>query len=175
MDERHWWIAQRLAQTFMLDASTSNLEKFICEPNTLEKINNFLCMNGSTKLFFLSELNPETARHSDIVALENLLSLTENVNIENAVVLYFIRHNNIQEVAQTQIFKEVFCGEIKNVSQILFNVYNDMLLKAFETNKNWGSISETNKVQAIRNMEKYVNGINQFSTDNQNSKTIVIF
>ena len=98
-----------------------------------------------------------------------------NVNVENLTILYFIRHDNTQEVSPTQIFKEVFCGEIKNVSQILFNVYNDMLLKAFETNKNWGNISDTNKNQAIRNMEKFVNGINQFSVDNQSTKTTVIF
>ena len=159
----------------MLDSSTFSLEKFICEPSVLEKINNFLCMNGSTKLFFISNLDFETNKHSDISVLENLLSLQVNVNVENLTILYFIRHDNTQEVSPTQIFKEVFCGEIKNVSQILFNVYNDMLLKAFETNKNWGNISDTNKNQAIRNMEKFVNGINQFSVDNQSTKTTVIF
>jgi hypothetical protein len=159
----------------MLDSSTFSLEKFICEPSVLEKINNFLCMNGSTKLFFISNLDFETNKHADISVLENLLSLQVNVNVENLTILYFIRHDNTQEVSPTQIFKEVFCGEIKNVSQILFNVYNDMLLKAFETNKNWGNISDTNKNQAIRNMEKFVNGINQFSVDNQSTKTTVIF
>jgi ribosomal protein S17E len=159
----------------MLDSSTFSLEKFICEPSVLEKINNFLCMNGSTKLFFISNLDFETNKHADISVLENLLSLQVNVNVENLTILYFIRHDNTQEVSPTQIFKEVFCGEIKNVSQILFNVYNDMLLKAFETNKNWGNISDTNKNQAIRNMEKFVNGINQFSVDNQSTKTTVKF
>ena len=130
-------------------------------------------MNGSTKLFFTSVFNSETNKFSEVAVLENLLCIQENTNVDSLVVLYFIRHNNIQEVSQTQIFKEVFCGEIKNVTQILFNVYNDMLLKAFKTNKNWGIMTENNKVQAIRNMEKYVNAINQFSTDNQSSKTIV--
>lgn len=131
-------------------------------------------MNGSTKLFFLSALDPDTNRYMDIDVLENLLALPASASIESLIVLYFIRHNNIQEVSPTQIFKEVFCGEIKNVSQILFSVYNDMLLKSFETNKSWGSISDTNRVQSIRNMEKYVNGINQFSADTQTSKTSVI-
>jgi len=123
----------------------------------------------------ISNLDFETNKHADISVLENLLSLQVNVNVENLTILYFIRHDNTQEVSPTQIFKEVFCGEIKNVSQILFNVYNDMLLKAFETNKNWGNISDTNKNQAIRNMEKFVNGINQFSVDNQSTKTTVKF
>jgi hypothetical protein len=132
-------------------------------------------MNGNTKLFFTSVFDTDTKKFSEIAVLENLLSIQENVNVDSLAVLYFIRHNNIQEVSQTQIFKEVFCGEIKNVTQILFNVYNDMLLKAFKTNSNWGVMTENNKVQAIRNMEKYVNAINHYSTDNQSSKTIVSF
>ncbi len=127
-------------------------------------------MNGNTKLFFTSVFDTDTKKFSEIAVLENLLSIQENVNVDSLAVLYFIRHNNIQEVSQTQIFKEVFCGEIKNVTQILFNVYNDMLLKAFKTNSNWGVMTENNKVQAIRNMEKYVNAINHYSTDNQSSK-----
>ena len=51
MDERHWWIAKRIAQTFAIDSSSPYLEKLICEPTNLEKVNLFLCMNGSNKLF----------------------------------------------------------------------------------------------------------------------------
>ena len=79
----------------MLDSSTFSLEKFICEPSVLEKINNFLCMNGSTKLFFISNLDFETNKHADISVLENLLSLQVNVNVENLTILYFIRQTNL--------------------------------------------------------------------------------
>ena len=63
-------------------------------------------MNGSTKLFFISNLDFETNKHADISVLENLLSLQVNVNVENLTILYFIRHDNTQEVSPTQIFKE---------------------------------------------------------------------
>ena len=177
MDERHWWIAQRIAQAFSIDPSSGFLEKFVNEPSTLEQINNFLCMNGSNKLFFIR--NKELDQ-TNITVVDNLLKLPDtNVTndtpnqADNSIILYFIRHDTIQEVSPSLISKEVFCGEIKNISQILFNVYNDLLLTMFESNKNWGNCTETNKHQAIKNMEKYVNSINEFSIDNQNIKNMV--
>lgn len=179
MDERHWWIAKRIAQAFSIDPSSGFLEKFVCEAATLEQINNFLSMNGSNKLFFVR--HKELDQLSNITVVDNLLKLPDtNVTNEqtsqadNSLILYFIRHDTIQEISSAMISKEVFCGEIKNVSQILFNVYNDLLLTMFESNKNWGTCTDTNKHQAIKNMEKYVNSINEFSLDNQGFKNMVI-
>lgn len=179
MDERHWWIAQRIAQAFSIDPSSGFLEKFVCEPSNLEQINNFLCMNGSNKLFFVR--NKELNQISNIIVVDNLLKLPDTQVTEdsanqadNSVILYFIRHDTIQEVSPSLISKEVFCGEIKNISQILFNVYNDMLLTMFQSNKDWGSCTETNKYQAVKNMEKYVNSINDFSMDHQGSKNMML-
>lgn len=206
MDERHWWIAKRISQAFGIDSSTSHLEAFICEANNLEKINLFLCMNGSNKLFVCGQANTSSADDNDdedvdeeedgmehdqpekrsnritpvsnissLLILDDLLkaptSLTRQV--DNSVVLYFIRHNTIHEVSQTHIHKEVFCGEIRNVSQILYNVYNDLLFAMFESNRNWGLSSEVTKAQSIRNMDKYVNAISEFSADSQNQKNMV--
>ena len=174
MDERHWWIAQRISQTFSIDESSGFLEKYICEAQTMEKINNFLCMNGSNKLFFCCG-KEELGRLSSIVIIENLLKIQKNSNsIDDLVILYFIRHDTMQEISQNQIYKEVYCGEIKNASQILYNVYNDLLFTQFGSNKNWGSCNETTQAQLVRNMEKYINGINDFSLDGQNSKNMVI-
>jgi hypothetical protein len=44
----------------------------------------------------------------------------------------------------------------------------------FQSNKEWGSCTETNKHQAIKNMEKYVNGINEFSVDSHASKNMML-
>lgn len=114
MDERHWWIAQRVAQAFSIDSSSGFLEKFICEPSNIEKINNFLCMNGNNKLFFIST-KLESGQFSEINIFENLLKVPRNMyeDLENTTILYFIRHDTIQEVSPTQISKEVYCGEIK--------------------------------------------------------------
>ena len=215
MDERHWWIASRLSQAFGIDPASSFLEKFICQPDNIEKINNFLCMNGNNKLFFYSYKNENataplvSAKFNEIFIVDNLLKLPRelfvanmidsqrgtnetqtsvnmlntsltsnntampNKGIDNLVILYFLRHDTLQEVSQTQIYKEVYCGEIKNCSQIIYNIYNDLLLTLFETNKNWGNCTETNKTQSIKNMVKYVNGINELAIDNQSYKNLV--
>jgi hypothetical protein len=177
MDERHWWIAQRISQTFGIDSNSRLVEKLITEPSNLEKVNNFLCMNGSNKLFFFNNRD-EIGKNSTINIIDNLLKIPRNnqISIENLVILYMIRHDTIQEVSLnvTQISKEIYCGEIKNVSQILYNVYNDLLFTIFESNKNWGNCSEQVKSQSILNMEKYINAINEFSVDNQSLKNMVI-
>ena len=132
-------------------------------------------MNGSNKLFFISS-QEDQGNLGKIQVVDNLLNLSHgfNTNIDNTLILYFIRHDTIQEVSPTHIYKEVFCGEIKNVSQILFNVYNDFLFSIFGSNKNWGNFSESNKQHIIRNMEKHVNGINELSVDNQNVKNMML-
>jgi dynein heavy chain len=176
MDERHWWIAGRISQAFSIDSSSGFLEKFICEASNLEKINTFLCTNGSNKLFFCGVKGELAAHYSNITVCDNLLKLVkeDHGHLDDLIILYFIRHDTIQEVSQTQIFKEVFCGEIRNVSQILFNVYSDLLLTMFESNKSWSeSKNDSGKLQSIRNMEKYVNAISEFSSDNQNLKNMV--
>ena len=175
MDERHWWIAQRAVQAFSIETSSGFLEKFICEPSNFEKISNFLCMNGNNKLFFLST-KQESGNFGEITIYENLLRIPKQFfeNLEKTVILYFIRHDSIQEVSPTQIHKEVYCGEIKNVSQILHNVYSDLLLTMVEANNNWGNCNETNKGQIIRIMEKNINSINEISFDNQSQKNMVI-
>ncbi len=175
MDERHWWIAHRIGQTFAIDGNSRFLEKIITEPSTMEKVNNFLCMNGSNKLFFYNNKD-EIGKHSSIQVIDNLLKLPKtSYNIDNIVILYMIRHDTIQEVSLSPalISKEIYCGEIKNVSNILFNVYNDLLFTIFESNKNWGNCNEQNKAQSIRNMGKYIHAINEFSVDNQNLKNMV--
>ncbi len=170
MDERHWWIAHRISQAFSIDSSSGFLEKFVCEPTTLEQINNFLCSNGSNKLFFVQ--TKDTDHLSAINVVDNLLKLPDtNVTDDapnqanNSIILYFIRHDTIQEVSPQLIAKEVFCGEIKNVSQILFHVYSDLLFAMFAANKDWGNCTDTNKHQAVKNMEKYINCISEFSVD----------
>ena len=158
MDERHWWIAQRIGQAFNIDttqpADNSFLESFICNSVVLEKINNFLCINGSNKLFFCC-LKDEISQRN-LTVIDSLLKLPKELNADNTVILYFVRHDTNQEVSQTQIFKEVFCGEIKNASQILFNVYNEFFMPMFKANKDWSNCTEDYKIQVVHNVEKMV-------------------
>jgi hypothetical protein len=216
MDERHWWIATRLAQAFSFENTTGYIEKFICDLDNLEKINNFLCSNGTNKLFCASlklndfssdnnnnnnnnqiSIRSEDSQHAKTIYLiENVLKLPKQIqeNLDQSIILYFLRHDTTQEVSQSHIFKDVYCGEIKNVSQILFNVYNDLFLNLLNTNQTWSTtttisnnlIDNNNnynspnsnssiRAQSVRNMEKYINGLNEISSlANQNQKNMLL-
>ena len=178
MDERHWWIAQHIGHVFKIDlsiqANNSFMEKFILDAEVLEKVNGFLCMNGSNKLFFCCLKNELEDRN--ILTLDSLLKIPKHMsqNVDNVIILYFLRHDTNQEISQAYIHKEVYCGEIKNVSNILFNIYNDLLLPSFKANKDWGSCSDETKTQIVHNMEKYVNTIGTILHDNQGSKSALL-
>ena len=193
MDERHWWIAQKIAQTFGLSSTSGFLEKFICEPANLEIINNFLCTNGNNKLFFYCTAE-DMERELLLHCTDNLLKLPRTLGqaaqgssiaggggsgggnyIDKMVVLYFLRHDTIQEISlnQNHFTKEIFCGEIKNISQILANVYNDFLFKLFESNKDWGNCNEHDKSQLIRNMGKLMSSFGELAASTQNINSMV--
>ena len=178
MDERHWWIAQHIGHTFRIDLSiqTNNafMESFICNEEIIDKINGFLCMNGTNKIFFCCSKDELADRN--ILVLDSLLKLPKHIsqNIDNAIILYFIRHDTNQEISQAYIHKEVYCGEIKNISHVLFNIYNDLLLPSFKQNRDWGSCDEQSKTQIIHNMEKYVNSMGAVLQDTQSSKNLLL-
>lgn len=189
MDERHWWIAKRLSQAFSIEPSASALEKFINAAENIEKINNFLAMNGSNKLFAAcvnSELAPPTSPFGkQVILADDVTKLPQTVleSLDSAVILYFLRHDTNQEVSVTQIHKEVFCGEIKNISQMLHNVYSDLFLSTFNSNQTWSPSSSVStmlfadsnvKMQSIRNMEKYVSALNDLSLVHANQKNMLL-
>jgi dynein heavy chain len=168
MDERHWWIAQRVSQTF--NANMQLLEAFICETDTLGKINQFLGQNGANKLFFYRQKDEPTA----INVIDSLLKLPKTIqNNDSLIILYFLRYNTISEVSPTQIAKEIQCGEIKNASQIFFSIYNDLFLPLFKTNKDWGDCNDQTKTQTILNLEKYVASIGSIIQENKNARNLV--
>ena len=159
----------------------------------MEKINNFLCMNGSNKFFVASVRNDDhsaTAAHhkhlntpnatigQPIYIIETIMKLPRIVqeNLDSSIILYFLRHDTNQEVSQTQMYKEIFCGEIKNVSQILFNVFNELFLTTFNSNQTWKCSKTTAnvRVQSIRNMEKFVNSLNELSMVNSSQKNFLL-
>ena len=54
MEGRHWWIASKIQDTFSI-GGTSNpslLEEYICEPETLDLINELFVSGGIRRLFF---------------------------------------------------------------------------------------------------------------------------
>jgi dynein heavy chain len=171
MDERHWWIAQRISQTF--NVNLQHLESFICDEDTLNKINNFLGLNGANKLFFYRQ--KDELIDSKINAIDSLLKLPKAAvpSNDSLIILYFLRYNTTNDVHSSQISKEIQCGEIKNASQIIYHIYNDLFLPLFKANKDWGDCNDETKTQIILNMDKYVNNIGTIIQENKNARNLV--
>jgi dynein heavy chain, axonemal len=176
MDERHWWIAHKIVETFALDnISSGKIEKFMCDSNVLEKVNDFINPNGINKLFFYCK-KINLGQLSSIELIDNILKFSKEVkeNIDNLIILYFIRIDTLQELSQAQIHKQIYCGELKNVSQMLQNIYSDFLLPLLQANKEWGKCDEGGKMQIVKNIQKYVNSVDYLTTDKQSIKNTVL-
>ena len=57
MEARHWWIASKIQDTFSIGGTTNpaGLEEYICEPETLDLINELFLAGGQRRLFFYVE------------------------------------------------------------------------------------------------------------------------
>ena len=55
MDERHWWIAEKIRETFKMGDNPINatiLESYMCEEYNLSAVTKFLRAGGPCRLFF---------------------------------------------------------------------------------------------------------------------------
>ena len=61
MDERHWWIAGKIQESFKIGGydNPTLLEDFMCEESTLNKVNKFFRAGGPCRLFFYCQ-KPES-------------------------------------------------------------------------------------------------------------------
>ncbi|XP_071818739.1 dynein axonemal heavy chain 5-like isoform X4 [Apostichopus japonicus] len=165
MDERHWWIATKIQESFHIGGFGDNptlLEDFLCEPQTLELINQFLGAGGTNKLFFYSDrpqstsVNPSGLQSTRQLHVVNSLATLKGVNIEETTCLYFLRHDVSSEVDPVRMEKDIFCGELRHsVLDNLNTVLSDIFLPLLKAQKDWGKCSYENVNQCLTNLERY--------------------
>ncbi|CAK8694917.1 unnamed protein product [Clavelina lepadiformis] len=177
MDERHWWIATKIQETFQVDETDSPtaLEQFLLEPNNFDLLSHFLAANGLNKLFVYGK-RPESRpwMAEDLNMVPNLVNI-KGIGLNDFVCVYLLRPSIEQDVDQTHMHKQIFCGEIKNnplhqLSTVLSQVFMPMV-KAKET---WGKCSDEHRQQFVHSTEKYVNMLaNATSKSNAISQQIL--
>lgn len=159
MDERHWWIASNIQQTFRIHDTYSPdiLESYITEEKFLNPINNFLRCGGSKRLFvFYKTFEKE-------VAQANSLVLTTDVpNLERFTpILYFLRLDIETEIDPNRIHTEVLCGEIKQDCLKNFAVkLSEIYLPLFKVTKEWGKCPPERQGTILHSLEKYSSILN---------------
>lgn len=162
MDERHWWIAGKIQESFHIGGydNPTLLEDFLCEPDTLSLINEFLNPGRLCRLFFYCE-KPESGTIS--TRQLHITSAIANVKVsENTSMLYFLRHHVNNEVDPTHMERDVFCGEIKggileNFSALLAEIYVPLL----KSQKDWGECTTENQMQFLHNIDKFMTSLSE--------------
>ncbi|XP_064629693.1 uncharacterized protein LOC135488785 isoform X2 [Lineus longissimus] len=177
MDERHWWIAGKIQESFHIGGydNPTLLEDFISEHSTMDVINHFLGARGPRRLFFYCE-KPESGQLStrELHVAQNLANL-KDVNLEEATVLYFVRKDVEREVDASHMEKDVFCGELKSSTmETLTSLLSDIFIPMLRAQKNWGDCSQENKAQLMVNLEKYLGSLSDSSASVHTSKQMML-
>ncbi len=165
MDERHWWFAAKLQETFRFGGyeNPTLLEDFLSEPEVVDLINEFLAPGEPRKLFFYcdeiptspalgeSHIPSATYRQLHITA-----QLTQDVISHGQVCLYVLRTDVGGEVDVTQMEKQLFCGELRHsVLSSLASLLTEAYAPLLHTQRNWGDCSLDNISYFLQHFDKF--------------------
>lgn len=163
MDERHWWFATKLQETFHFGGfdNPTLLEDFLTDPDVMDTINSFLGPGDPCKLFFYCDEPPPTRDGSRSTSassrrLRAALELSsEALNRGGKVCLYAVRSDTSREVEPGQMEKEVLCGEIRHsvlssLAGLLCEAYNPLL----HSQSDWGDCSEPAVASFLENFDR---------------------
>ena len=166
MDERHWWFATKLQETFHVGPydSPTMLEDFMAEQSTLDYINDFLAPEGHTKLFFYCpKADPNSLLPRKMNVASSCAKLKEVMDGE-AICLYFIRSNLERVIDPTCVEKEVFCGEIKENPLVHFSsLLSEIFAPILHAQKDWGHSSEDDVAHFLNQIDKYTNTLAEYA------------
>ena len=183
MDERHWWFASKLQETFHFGGydNPTLLEDFLSESDVVDLINKFLSPGGPRKLFFYCDAAPLSSHCSPVPNLGgggegramsassrhlHLVSqLTRDVLAQGCVCLYVLRRNMEAEVDVSQMEKELFSGELRHsvlssLATLLAEAYNPLL----HSQKNWRDCSDETIANFLQNFNKFSNSLTDSAT-----------
>ena len=172
MDERHWWFASKLQETFHFGGydNPTLLEDFLSQPDVVDLINRFLGPGEPNKLFFYCDelpaggaRAPSTSRQLCVVS-----QLGKDIIYLGKVCLYMLRINTGGEVDLTQMEKEIFCGELKHsvlssFAALLTEAYGPLL----HSQKDWGDCPHETVTNFLQNVSKFSASVMDLATFSQ--------
>lgn len=183
MDERHWWFALKLQETFHFGGydSPTLLEDFLSETQVIANINSFLAPGEPHKLFFYCNTPPKASTTDSLDdmspasrQLHIITQLSKEMLNEGCVCLYVLRKDTGGEVDTSQMEIELFCGELRHsvlssLAALLTEVYTPLL----HTQKNWGDCSEESVAHFLQNFDKFSNSLLETSIQAQVNHTLL--
>jgi dynein heavy chain len=173
MDERHWWFASKLQETFHFGGYDNPmvLEDFLSESHVVDLINKFLSPGDPQKLFFYCDATPPSSHCSPVPSshegelqspstgpsrqLHAVSHLTKDVLAQGCVCLYVLRKSIETEVDASSMEKELYCGELKhsilsNMATLLSEAYSPIL----HAQINWKECSDETVTNFLQSFSK---------------------
>ncbi|XP_078503742.1 dynein axonemal heavy chain 5-like [Lissotriton helveticus] len=176
MDERHWWIAGRVQETFQVGGKADSpaiLEEFFLLPENLQLINEFLQAAGPQTIFFFSETEEKTELtkwdlriKSDLLNCRHLQGLGGGSEKGlRPTILYFMHAETSTDVDPVRMEREIFCGEIKESPvENLKCLLTELFFPVLRAQTDWGSCSQESVAHFLSGLDKYVAAIQDVST-----------
>ena len=176
MDERHWWFASKLQETFHFGGydNPTVLEDFLSDPEVVDLVNSFLGPGDPRKIFFYCDeprrdgsRTPSASRQ--LHATAELSS--EIVNREGKVCLYVLRADTAGEVEAGQMERELFCGELRHsVLSSLTSLLSEAYTPLLHSQKNWGECSDAAVTNFLQNFDKFSSALLETATLSQSQR-----
>ena len=162
MDERHWWFASKLQDTFHFSGydNPTLLEDFLSDYEVSELISRFLGPGEPRKLFFFCEaITPDDIRTPSLSNRQLQVTSRPDKDILGRAIdrmcMYVLRRGIFGDVDITDIDREVYCGEIRqsvlvNLSILLTEAFTPIL----HEQNNWGDCSKDDCVSFLQTFDR---------------------
>ena len=184
MDERHWWFASKLQETFRFGGydNPTLLEDFLSDSEVVDLINDFLSTGDPSRLFFYCDEVPSLSTHgsqSPIISardspvrapsttrrLHVTSQLSKDVISLGKVSLYVLRRDSDGDVDVTTMEKEIFCGELRHsvlssLAVLLREAYTPLL----HTSAKWGECNRESIANFLNNFDKFSAALSEMSS-----------
>ena len=176
MDERHWWIAGKIQETFKIGGfdNPTLLEDFMTEETTLAKINRFFKAGGPCRLFFYCEKPDSGVLSTRELHVTGTLAQLKDVDLDKVNILYFLRNRVEKDVDTTRYERDIFCGELKhNTIETLTTLLADVYVPLTKAQKEWGECGPESQTNLMHSMDKFLTALNESTASMHTSKQLV--
>ncbi|XP_070190368.1 uncharacterized protein [Littorina saxatilis] len=173
MDERHWWVAGKIQESFKIGGydNPTLLEDFMCEESTLNKVNKFLRAGGPCRLFFYCQIPESGVISTRELHVTGNLAMLKDVDLDKVTVLYLLRNRTDKDVDPNHMERDIFCGELKhNTIEALSSLLSDVYIPIVRAQNDWGHCNDEGQTHLMHSMDKFVIALNETAASMRHSR-----
>ena len=167
MDERHWWLVNKIQENFPVDPGSGCVEEFLSDPVRLDMLEQFFGEDGISRLFIWGNLQSVSSIQKSTLHLDvtlNELKAGQQMNA-STTILYLFRPDTSQQVEILNIERDIYCGVLKgNAAENLQYLLQEVYIPLFKTQKDSRNADE----QAVL-MQQLRKSVNVLSLADQSS------